>query len=71
MLNHIQTFKAGQTGYQWPHQRGTIDVYYDSKRYVYERPAHWAMVKKDWKLTLECAFNARAYGRAPRFTIRD
>jgi hypothetical protein len=71
MLNHIQTFKVGQPGYQWPHQWGTIDVYHDSKRYVYERPAHWDMVKKDWKITLECAFNARAYGRAPRFTIRD
>jgi len=71
MLNHIQTFKAGQTGYGWSHKRGTIDVYHDQKRYVYERPAHWSMVKKDWKLTLECAFNARAYGRAPKFTIRD
>ena len=71
MLNHIQTFKAGEVGYGWSHKRGTIDVYHDQKRYVYERPAHWGMVKKDWKLTLECAFNARAYGRAPKFTIRD
>ncbi len=71
MLNHIQTFKVGQPGYKWPHQWNTIDVYHDQKRYVYERPAHWDMVKKDWKITLECAFNARAYGRAPRFTIRD
>jgi len=46
-------------------------VYYDSKRYVYERPEHWGMVKKDWKIYLECAFDARAYGRAPRFTIPD
>ncbi len=71
MLNHIQTIKAGDVSYYWRHRRGTIDVYHDQKRYVYERPAHWDMVKKDWKITLECAFNARAYGRAPKFTIRD
>jgi len=70
MLNHLETHRAGSFGYYKPHRRGTIDVYFDTKRYVYERPARFThAIKKDWKIALACAFDGRVTGTAPVYRI--
>lgn len=35
---HIATHKAGEIGYNVPRERGTLDVWYDNKRWVYDQP---------------------------------
>ena len=35
-LYFIEQYRNGEPGYYAPRQRGTIDVFEDSKRYIYE-----------------------------------
>ena len=35
-MRHIITYRAGAPGYTDAHQRGTVDVWHDQKRYVYK-----------------------------------
>lgn len=70
MLNHIKTIRAGEPGFLAPTKRATLDVYFDNKRYIYERPARFTGAnRKDWKTTLACAFDARVIGSGRVFTI--
>jgi hypothetical protein len=59
MLTHIKTIRAGEPDFLSPTLRNTIDVFYDNKRYIYERPPRFTGAnRKDWKITLACAFDA-------------
>jgi len=47
---YVATYRAGTSGYHAERQRGTIDVWHDSKRYVYRKPnadVPNRMVKRD------------------------
>ena len=35
-LYFIEQFRNGESGYYAPRQRGTVDVFEDSKRYIYD-----------------------------------
>ena len=75
LFNHIATHRAGSFGYYAERQRGTIDVWSDSKRYVYRKPnpdVPVLMVKHD----ILAAFEAngtphRITGRFPSYTIES
>jgi len=58
MLHHIKTLRAGDAGYLAKRTRNTIDVYYDQKRYIYEKPHQFVNANlDDFKLDLLCAFD--------------
>jgi hypothetical protein len=71
MITHIQTIRAGEPGYLSPTRRNTVDVYYDQKRYIYERPARFTGAnRKDWKIMIAVAFDAsRIIGSGNVFNI--
>jgi len=70
MLNHIKTIRAGEPGYTAPRARATIDLWHDQKRYVYEMPHNFKhAVKRDFKLCLSVAFDAKIKGSAPSYLV--
>lgn len=70
MLNHVETFKAGESGYYNERARGTVIVEHDSTRYVYRKPS--GSVRK-FKYELLAAFGdrctARISGQYPCYRI--
>lgn len=70
-LDHIATYRAGESGYYTPRARGTVDVWDDSKRYVYRRPAS----VREFKRSLWVAFSFEGLrfiyvrGTYPSYTI--
>lgn len=72
MLKHIKTYRAGESGYYDERERGTVDVWHDSKRYVYAKPYQGI---KAFKCELLYAFgiasrcNAKITGSYPSYTI--
>ena len=34
-MRHIITYRAGAPGYGAAHQRGTVDIWHDQRRYIY------------------------------------
>ncbi len=68
MLDHIKTYKAGEHGYYSAHARGTVDVWYDSKRYVYRKPYQPVKV---FKRELLAAFGlfSKISGQYPNYKI--
>ena len=35
-MRHIITYRAGAPGYGAAHQRGTVDIWHDQRRYIYK-----------------------------------
>lgn len=70
MLDHIATYRAGDSEFYAPRQRGTVIVEHDSSRYVYRKP--WQGVRQ-FKRELLRAFGdrceARISGQFPHYTI--
>lgn len=70
---HIRTYRAGDAGYYAAHQRDTIDVWEDSKRYIYRQTG--ALTHKQIKSQLVDAFGehgsrtVKISGRWPNYTI--
>ena len=64
---HIITFRAGKPGYIVDHQRGTVDVWHDQKRYVYRRSTAKqarAFIRRGWD-------NITITGRYPSYTLEN
>ena len=73
---HVATHRAGTSGYYAERARGTIDVWHDSKRYVYKRPnpdVPVRMVKADILAAFESdgRCTMRISGRYPSYTIES
>lgn len=73
MLGYIESFRAGEAGYYREHARATVDVWHDSRRYVYRRPSDL----KEFKCELAEAFSGRlrppcrVVGAYPSYTIEE
>jgi hypothetical protein len=68
-MKHIITYRAGAPGYVADHQRGTVDVWHDQKRYIYRRAtarAARAFIAHAWQqeyITIT--------GRYPSYTVEN
>ena len=51
---HKATHRAGDSNYYADHQRGTLEVHHDSKRYIYEQPPY---SRKETKSAIRDAFS--------------
>jgi hypothetical protein len=38
MLDYITQYRSGESGYYTERKRGTVDVFFDNKRYIYRKP---------------------------------
>ena len=68
-MKHIETFKAGSTGYIAAHARGTVDIWHDQTRYIYktETPrAVRAFIAHAWQQE-----NVTITGRYPSYIIES
>ena len=64
---HIITYRAGQPGYIVDHQRGTVDVWHDQKRYVYRSATAKqarSFIRRGWD-------NSIITGRYPSYTLES
>ena len=70
---HVATHRAGTHGYYADRQRGTIDVWHDSMRYVYRKPNRDVpniMVKRDILSAFEAQGEiCRMTGQFPNYRI--
>ena len=71
---HVATHRAGNSGYYAKRQRGTIDVWHDSKRYIYRKPNRDVparMVKADILAAFESDSRStmRISGKFPSYQI--
>lgn len=70
MLYHIKTSRAGEPGYYAIRERGTVDVWHDSKRYVYRASL---IELRDFKANILSAFGTRCEakisGAWPSYTV--
>lgn len=70
---HKKTYRKGEVGYYSPHARATVDVYFDSKRYVYQapRPADRKEFKEFIKevFTQDMNHDKRLTGRYPVYNV--
>ena len=70
---NIDHVRAGESGYYVPRQRGTIDVWHDSQRWVYEQPRFHP--RKAVKNSIVAAFEnngrvtVKITGRWPSYTV--
>lgn len=76
LFTHVATHRAGTSGYYAQRQRGTIDVWHDSKRYIYKKPNRDVparMVKSDILAAFESDGRCmmRISGRFPSYTIES
>jgi len=71
-LYFIEQFRNGESGYYAPHRRGTLDVWHDNRRYIYDQPGR---DKKRIKSQILVAFSndgrttVRISGRWPSYHI--
>lgn len=73
---YVATHRAGSFGYSAERQRGTIDVWHDSKRYIYRKPDRDVpvrMVKADILAAFESDSRCtmRISGKFPSYTIES
>jgi hypothetical protein len=73
MLNCIAHSRAGSANYYAAHQRGTIDIWHDSQRWVYR---HGPTKLRAFKLDIigafsnpRCGEDVRISGRYPSYTV--
>ena len=68
-MRHIITHRAGAPGYIDAHQRGTVDVWHDQRRYIY-RAARAKLVREfiahAWQYE-----NIVITGRYPSYTLES
>lgn len=70
---HIAHHRAGDSQYYVDRIRGTIDVWHDSQRWIYEQPQYWT--RKAVKNAIVAAFEnngqvtARVTGRWPSYNV--
>lgn len=71
MLYHIATHVRGSSRYNDAHKRGTVDVWHDSKRYIYHKPADRARFKAELALafTPRGGVPPRIHGSYPHYSI--
>ena len=73
---YVATHRAGTSGYYADRQRGTIDVWHDSKRYIYRKPNR-DITARDIKRDIVSAFESdgrctmRISGRFPSYKIES
>ena len=68
-MRHIITYRAGAPGYTDAHQRGTVDVWHDQKRYVYRAArakTARACIDRAWQYE-----NIVITGRHPSYTLES
>ena len=68
-MRHIITYRAGAPGYTDAHQRGTVDVWHDQKRYVYRAArakTARAFIDRAWQYE-----NIVITGRHPSYTLES
>lgn len=69
----IASYRAGESGYYSERKRGTVDVWHDSRRYIYENPK---TSKRALRLSLDSAFSdfgrkcVKVTGRFPSYSIK-
>lgn len=73
---HVATHRAGSSGYYADRKRGTIDVWHDSKRYIYRKPdadVPTRMVKREILAAFESdgRCTMRISGRFPSYRIES
>jgi|TARA_R110000822_G_scaffold9542_3_gene36849 hypothetical protein len=66
-MMHIITYRAGQPGYIDAHQRGTVDIWHDQKRYVYRS----ATAKQARAFIWRRWGNITITGRYPSYTLES
>ena len=68
-MRHIITHRAGSPGYGAAHQRGTVDIWHDQKRYVYKSARAEAVrefIDRAWQQE-----NITITGRHPSYTLEN
>ena len=68
-MRHIVTYRAGSPGYIDAHQRGTVDIWHDQKRYVYKSAPPKAVrefIDRAWQQE-----NITVTGRHPSYTVEN
>ena len=66
-MRHIITHRAGAPGYGAAHQRGTVDIWHDQKRYVYKSATAKtarAFIRRGWD-------NITITGRYPSYILES
>ena len=70
-MDHVKTYRAGEAGYYATRTRGTVDIWHDSRRYVYLKPNDIKQFKREavtaWEDGGRCT--ARISGAYPSYTI--
>lgn len=70
MLDHVKTSKAGSFDYQAERERGTVDVWHDSSRYVYRKPRNLKAFKREILAAFGDRCEARIAGRYPSYEVK-
>ena len=68
-MRHIITYRAGAPGYTDAHQRGTVDIWHDQKRYIYKSAppdAARAFIDRAWQQE-----HIKITGRYPSYTLEN
>ena len=68
-MRHIITHRAGSPGYIDAHQRGTVDIWHDQKRYVYKSASPKAareFIDRAWQQEY-----ITVTGRHPSYTLEN
>ena len=68
-MRHIITHRAGSPGYIDAHQRGTVDIWHDQKRYVYKSARANAVLEfidRAWQQEY-----ITVTGRHPSYTVEN
>ena len=68
-MRHIVTHRAGSPGYGAAHQRGTVDIWHDQRRYVYKSAPPKAVrefIDRAWQQEY-----ITVTGRHPSYTVEN
>ena len=68
-MRHIITYRAGAPGYNDAHQRGTVDIWHDQKRYIYRSARAKAVLEfidRAWQQE-----HIKITGRYPSYTLEN
>ena len=68
-MKHIITHRAGAPGYIDAHQRGTVDIWHDQRRYVYR--AARAKAVREFIVHAWQQENIIITGRYPSYTLES
>ena len=68
-MKHIITHRAGAPGYTDAHQRGTVDIWHDQRRYVYR--AATAKTAREFIAHAWQQEHIKITGRHPSYTLEN